>query len=453
MTIQGTSFVNSKTGEKFEIVGMAYQPGGESAFTTGGTDPLSDPKACMRDAALMQILGINAIRVYNLWPDNNHDECASIFNAAGIYMLIDVNGPLAGQSLTSYEPWTSYDTEYLNRTFAMAEAFGNYPNTLLFFCGNEIINNVQSAQYAPQYMRSAIRDLKNYISGNLKRQIPVGYSAADVASVLMDTLNYLQCTDDGKADDPSRSDFFAINSYSWCGIQATFQSSTYESLTDSVKNTTLPIFLSEYGCIEGGTRYWNSTQAIFGPDMDGTFSGGVAYEWTQQANDYGVVSVNGSTTYILEQYDILKEKLGMIDWSTVESLSPPKNTPNPPTCNSSLFSGNGFDTNATLIPTPSGAAEIIKNGMTNKPSGQIVSISDYSVELTVVNAAGETLKNLAVTPFPEDEFNYQGKVPDATGSNSTNSSSSGSGKDSAASSFMQPFAWAAVVPILAVIFA
>jgi hypothetical protein len=26
----------------------------------------------------------------------NHDECASIFNAAGIYMILDVSNPLAG---------------------------------------------------------------------------------------------------------------------------------------------------------------------------------------------------------------------------------------------------------------------------------------------------------------------------------------------------------------------
>ena len=38
----------------------------------------------MRDAALMQMLGINAIRVYNLDPNLNHDACASIFNAVRI---------------------------------------------------------------------------------------------------------------------------------------------------------------------------------------------------------------------------------------------------------------------------------------------------------------------------------------------------------------------------------
>lgn len=38
------------------------------------------------DAAVMQKLGINTIRVYTINPAVNHDECVSIFNAVGIYM-------------------------------------------------------------------------------------------------------------------------------------------------------------------------------------------------------------------------------------------------------------------------------------------------------------------------------------------------------------------------------
>lgn len=119
----------------------------------------------------MQVLGVNAIRVYNLDPDINHDECASIFNAAGMYMMIDVNSPLPGEAITSFEPWTSYYAEYLNRTFAIVEAFSNYPNTLLFFSGNEIINDLPSAEFVPPYMRAITRDLKNYIKNNIDRQV------------------------------------------------------------------------------------------------------------------------------------------------------------------------------------------------------------------------------------------------------------------------------------------
>ena len=101
----------------------------------------------------MQQLGVNAIRVYNVDPDLNHDLCASVFNAVGIYMLIDVNSPLAGQSIDRGDPGSSYDSSYLNRTFAVVEAFKNYPNTLLFFAGNEVINDVPTGGTVPPYMR------------------------------------------------------------------------------------------------------------------------------------------------------------------------------------------------------------------------------------------------------------------------------------------------------------
>jgi hypothetical protein len=71
----------------------------------------------------------------------------------GIYMLLDVNSPLQGESINRDEPWTTYDSSYLNRTFAVVEAFKDYPNTLLFFSGNEVINDDASASVVPPYMR------------------------------------------------------------------------------------------------------------------------------------------------------------------------------------------------------------------------------------------------------------------------------------------------------------
>jgi hypothetical protein len=53
-------------------------------------------------------------------------------------MLLDVNAPFSGESINRGDPESSYTTSYLNRTFAVVEAFKNYPNTLLFFAGNEV---------------------------------------------------------------------------------------------------------------------------------------------------------------------------------------------------------------------------------------------------------------------------------------------------------------------------
>ena len=68
-------------------------------------------------------------------------------------MLIDVNSPLAGQSIDQLAPSTSYDASYLNRTFGVIEAFKDYPNTLLFFAGNEVINDIATGAIDPPYMR------------------------------------------------------------------------------------------------------------------------------------------------------------------------------------------------------------------------------------------------------------------------------------------------------------
>lgn len=68
-------------------------------------------------------------------------------------MLVDVNSPLAGESINRAAPWTTYDSSYLNRTFAVVEAFKSYPNTLLFFAGNEVINDLPTGGTVPPYMR------------------------------------------------------------------------------------------------------------------------------------------------------------------------------------------------------------------------------------------------------------------------------------------------------------
>ena len=91
----------------------------------------------------MQELGVNAIRVYNLDPALNHDECASIFNAVGIYMILDVNSPLGGQSLVPGEQLEgSYNDKYLEHIFSVVEAFHNYDNVLGFFSANEVMNDI-----------------------------------------------------------------------------------------------------------------------------------------------------------------------------------------------------------------------------------------------------------------------------------------------------------------------
>ncbi|KAF5658904.1 1,3-beta-glucanosyltransferase gel2 [Fusarium heterosporum] len=469
LEIKGTDFINPETGDKFQIVGMAYQPGGSAGYDPStGKDPLSHKDQCMRDAALMQILGINAIRVYNLDPNINHDDCASIFNAAGMYMMIDVNSPLPGEAIQSINPWESYYTAYLNRTFAITEAFGNYPNTLLFFSANEVINDEATAADAPQYIRAVTRDLKNYIKNNLKRQIPVGYSAADVREVLWDTWSYLQCSDPEDEGDMSRADLFALNSYSWCGPEATFESSSYNDLVSGFESTSVPVFFSEYGCNKPQPRYWNETQSMYSKQMTPVFSGGVVYEYTEEDNNYGLVKITGDKLRILGDFNRLKNQFAKIDWKDVQSKSASKSAPKPPVCKESIIKESGFDNNFTLPIIPKDAQKLIDNGIDNKPSGKIISISDWNVKLAVSNADGSELKNLKVIPLKDNESNAAGKNDADTGSETTddnNSTSSDNKTDSSggdsgdkkdeedAAILTRPLAWAMGLPLAAMMYA
>lgn len=85
----------------------------------------------------------------------NHDECVSIFNAAGIYLLLDVSTPVYGEYLNRAEPGPSYTKQFATRIFTMVEAFKDYPNLLGFFGGNEIINE-DAAKDVPAYIRVSL---------------------------------------------------------------------------------------------------------------------------------------------------------------------------------------------------------------------------------------------------------------------------------------------------------
>lgn len=190
--------------DRFYIRGVDYQPGGSSS----ASDPIADTAGCTRDIQYFKQLGLNTIRVYTVDNTANHDECINALAAAGIYLVLDVNTP--NYSLNRADPAPSYNAVYLQSLFATIDAFANYDNTLLFFSGNEVINAANNTNCAP-YVKAVTRDMKQYIGSQGYRNIPVGYSAADVAENRYQMAEYMNC---GTAD--QRSDFFAFNDYSWC---------------------------------------------------------------------------------------------------------------------------------------------------------------------------------------------------------------------------------------------
>lgn len=53
------------------------------------------------------------------------------------------------------------------------------------------------------------------------------------------------------------------------------------------------MFLSEYGCITN-QRTWGEVEALYSSEVTGSWSGGLAYEYTLEANGYGLVEESGN---------------------------------------------------------------------------------------------------------------------------------------------------------------
>lgn len=298
IVVKNNSFYLGETNERFYIRGVDYQPGGSSNLT----DPLSDPEVCQRDIQSFQDLGLNTIRVYSVDNTQNHTECMTKLEEAGIYVILDVNTPKT--SISRGDAACSYNLQYLTEIFATIDLFAQYNNTLGFFSANELINDVPSFQFSP-YVKAVTRDMKQYMRAQNYRTIPVGYSAADVSEVRLDLAHYLNC---GDVDD-ERIDMLGVNDYSWCG-HSSFVTSGYKQKMTDYAGYSIPIFLSEFGCNKVvDNRPFTEIQAIYSTLMSPVFSGGLVYEYFEYVNHYGLVEVDNTTVTELVDYNNLKSML------------------------------------------------------------------------------------------------------------------------------------------------
>ncbi|KAF9887716.1 hypothetical protein FE257_009669 [Aspergillus nanangensis] len=291
VTVKGNAFFQGN--DRFYMRGVDYQPGGSSNLA----DPIADSDGCKRDIKNFKELGLNTIRVYSVDNSKNHDECMNALADAGIYLVLDVNTPK--YSLNRKDPKASYNDVYLQYIFSTIDAFAKYKNTLAFFSGNEVINDGPSSSAAP-YVKAVTRDMRQYIRSQNYREIPVGYSAADIDTNRLQMAQYMNC-----GTDDERSDFFAFNDYSWCD-PSSFTTSGWDQKVKNFTGYGLPLFLSEYGC-NTNKRQFQEVGSLYSDKMTGVYSGGLVYEYSQESSDYGLVKVSGDKVSTLPDYDALKQ--------------------------------------------------------------------------------------------------------------------------------------------------
>lgn len=338
-------------------------------------------------------------------------------------MILDVNSPLPNQSLNRGSPWDSYNSDYMTRVFQVVESFHNYNNTLGFFSGNEVINQ-DSVIQVPGYIRAVTRDIKDFIAKRSPRSIPVGYSAADVSSELSDTWNYLGCELANSTS--SKIDFFGLNSYSWCG-NSSFTTSGYDQVIAQFSNTTIPVFFSEYGCNKISPRVFSEVPVLYGPQMTGVMSGGVVYEYSEEPNNYGLVTMNSNNTVsILQDYDNLRAEYNSLDLSLLTKANSTATNLTPPTCDPSLITESTFDTNFDIPARAAGVDDLINNGVSGKYAKGFAQVTNTKISAVVYDVNGQELQGLQLNVLANDQSNLPGNNTSGTspGSSTTTSSSS-----------------------------
>lgn len=290
VTTFGNKFFSD--GKQFFIKGIAYQPskaGSGDIFSMdmdGGRfiDPMAEPQICLRDLPYLQKLGVNTVRVYSIDTDKEHDVCFSEFAKAGIYVLADLSEP--EMSIVREAP--TWDVAIYERYCKVVDSLARYPNVLGFFAGNEVTNDITNTDASP-FVKASIRDVKQYIRAQGYRAIPVGYSTNDDAATRQSMADYFAC---GSATD-DLADFYGINMYEWCGY-STFWASGYRERTAEFKEYPVPVFFSEFGCNTKRPRPFTEVEALYSRLMTDVWSGGIAYMYFEEPNQYGVVQVSSS---------------------------------------------------------------------------------------------------------------------------------------------------------------
>lgn len=245
--------------------------------------------------------------------------------------------------------------------------------------------------------------MKDYISKNAKRNIPVGYSAADVRQMLTDTVNYFQC--EIKESPNSRSDFFGLNSYSWCG-DSDFHASGYDVLTKDFSNATLPVFFSEYGCNAVEPRYFSEVDALYSEKMSQAFSGGLVYEYTQEENNFGLVKIkdNGDAT-LLPDFENLRKAFGKLDMERIHASKKSQTAAEPVECSPDLIQGDDFLNSFDIPERPGDVQALIEHGLDDAETGKLVDVKKTDLPCTVLDHNGREVKDVKFHHVKEEASN------------------------------------------------
>ncbi|KAI0726366.1 Glucanosyltransferase-domain-containing protein [Fomitopsis betulina] len=362
---KGSYLFDSQTGDRFYLKGVAYASNyGSSQSTPAGdvseVDPLANSAGCTRDIPYFKELDVNVIRVYQVNSSLDHSSCMNALEQAGIYVLVDLATQV--EAISGSSP--AWNLELLTQYINTIESFGDYSNLLGFNIGNEVLNTVTDDQAAP-YVKAAVRDVKAFMSAHNYSQL-VGYTATDSPNSRVTLPYYLACGEDESAI----FDYWGLNIYEWCG-ESDFQTSGYAARTQELADLGVPAFFSEYGCNDPEPRIFQDVPVLYSSEMTDVWSGGIIYEYIEESNNYGLVSIaaDGSSVATLTDFNNLKSYYTTVSGSSLASASYTPSISLPGACPTSNAS---WPVATALPPTPN-------SGLCDCIASQLTCISQYSL--------------------------------------------------------------------------
>ncbi|GMF56662.1 unnamed protein product [Phytophthora fragariaefolia] len=304
VTIKGYRMFDAKTGASVAIKGIDYYPRPNAGERNeNNVDFFTDDQAKIwgPDIEYLAATGANAVRLYAVDPSKSHDAFMCALRAKGMYALIDLAASCKDCAITKEQYPNCYTSGLKSRGEQIILAFAKYDNVLGFSAGNEINNEVpDDASINAPCQKKFIRDMRSFIAGCKSiRKIPVGVVVADPDSTKNNReINaiYYNCRSD-KTDEYENAEWYGINAYQYCDNTATKitdgGAASFKQLqTDFLSyGMTIPVMLTEYGCLNDGfpqvgdyeaQRTWLQAGWLYSSDFRKVFSGGFVFEYSTE---------------------------------------------------------------------------------------------------------------------------------------------------------------------------
>lgn len=296
--IKGYKFFDPASDESLLIKGIDYYP-------RPNFGPLNDNnvdfytrkhrKIWKRDIEQFKALGVNAVRLYSVDPNEDHSEFMCALNAAGIYAVVGLASSCIGCAINNEKAPGCYPVQLKLRGEDIIREFAKYSNTLAFSAGNEVNHFVplgERPQWNAPCLKKFVRDMRAFIFGcEHIRSVPVGVVNADSDRDV--NALYYNCLTNPQ-DWLEAVEWYGINTYVFCDGKVHDYSGAlgFQYLADSFRKYkySVPVLLTEFGCIspsfptvDGYTGQRSFLQAEFlgsEPDIREQLSGGFIFEYS-----------------------------------------------------------------------------------------------------------------------------------------------------------------------------